>query len=466
MRTPPMAGDGKAGQSDVQGFRRGIAPHWWALAVLFLYYSFTYVDRSLASVLVPEIKRTIHLSDTAVGMILGAIPTAAFAIASLPAGLAADRWPRKWIIGAGVALFSVATVLLGLSDGAWEIMAARALGAVGEAAILPAAYSFLADSFPRKRVGTAIAFFSMGAKAGVATSLALAGAVLIFAQDIVARGHGFGLFAWQIEFLIFAGPMLLCLLLILTLKEPPRQRMAVFGEQKGSELVAYLKSQRRLLLLLMGGFAAVCFCGFSLGNWIPAYLSRRFAMQPQEYGPILALLSVVSGLTLMVKGMLIDWLYIRGVKDAYVRLYTWLLAGSLPIVWTMFLIDNKWLFLVMLGLVQVVTIPFISYASTTFQVIAPGNIRARITSAALIIFAIAGGLGTSSVGAMNDLLFGGDAGLGVSLGFAVSVMMPTALILLRLALKPLHAAVAQAERLNEAAPRETAQPMGGTKADA
>ncbi|MER5389132.1 MFS transporter [Saccharopolyspora sp. NPDC002686] len=76
------------------------------------------------------------------------------------------RGPRTMFIG-GVALFTAASVLCGLSQGATELIAARALQGLGAAALMPQTMAIIIDVFPPARRGAALGVW--GAVAGVAT---------------------------------------------------------------------------------------------------------------------------------------------------------------------------------------------------------------------------------------------------------------------------------------------------------
>lgn len=417
---------------------------WWLLWVLFYFYAYTYVDRLIVSILVPDMKATLGFSDTAMGLVLGPVPTIVFALWSFPAGWLSDRFPRRLVLLFGVLLFAIGTIGLGHSNSLLTVLLARTVAAIGEASILPPSYSLIADAFPRKRVATAIAMFSMGSKVGAAAALGVGGLVLAGATAMVERGDGHGYHAWQLVFLAIGGPILLTALLTFTFREPGR-RGVVDSQASRGDLAAFVRKERKLLQLMALGFSAICVTGFAMNSWVPAYLTRHFGFSPVQYGPVLGAIGLAASAALGIKGVLMDWFYARGIKDIYLRLYTWLLVLTLPIFIPMFFVSNGWVFIAMYGFTQIVTLPFISYASTAIQVITPGNMRARLTSAALVIFAIAGGLGTFVVGFITDHIFRDEAKLGYSLAILLGFSIPVGLICLRLSLKPLHQAVIEAE---------------------
>jgi MFS family permease len=422
----------------------GALGRWWLLWVLFYFYAYTFVDRLIVSILVPDMKATLGFSDTAMGLVLGPVPTIVFALWSFPAGWLSDRFPRRLVLLSGVLLFAIGTIGLGHSNSLLEVILARAVAAIGEATILPPSYSLIADAFPRKRVATAIAIFSMGAKVGAATALGVGGLALAGATAMVARGDGHGYHAWQWVFLFIGGPILLTALLTFTFREPGRRGVVASQASRG-DLAAFVGKEKKLLLLMALGFSSVCMTAFAMNSWVPAYLTRHFGLSPVQYGPVLGAIGLAASAALAIKGVLMDWFYSRGIKDIYLRLYTWLMVCTLPVFVPMFFVTQGGLFIAMYGFAQIVTVPFVAYATTAIQVITPGNMRARLTSAALVTFAIAGGIGTFVVGFITDHLFRDEAKLGYSLAILLGFTIPTGFICLRLALKPLRQAVIEAE---------------------
>jgi EmrB/QacA subfamily drug resistance transporter len=87
-------------------------------------------------------------------------------------GRAGDLWGRRRLFLVGTALFSAASLLCGLAQAPWQLVAARALQGLGAAMVSPAALSLLTTSFeegpPRnKALGVWGAIAAGGAAAGM-----------------------------------------------------------------------------------------------------------------------------------------------------------------------------------------------------------------------------------------------------------------------------------------------------------
>jgi hypothetical protein len=84
--------------------------------------------------------------------------------------------------------------------------------------------------------------------------------------------------------------------------------------------------------------------------------------------------------------------------------------------------------------------------------VSPDALRGRIAATAAIPVTLVGSLGPLVVGAVTDHVFRDEARLGHSLALVLATMIPSALLLLRLSLKPLRQAVIAAEAAGRSIP--------------
>ena len=89
----------------------------------------------------------------------------------------ADRYSRPRIIAIGVAFWSLATAVCGLSRNFAQMFLARIGVGVGEA-LSPATYSMLSDMFPRDRLGRAVGVYSIGSFIGGGLAFLIGGYVI------------------------------------------------------------------------------------------------------------------------------------------------------------------------------------------------------------------------------------------------------------------------------------------------
>ena len=432
---------------------------WWMVAVLFLFYVVAWIDRLIISMLVGPIKADLLLSDFQVSLIIGTAFALPIAIFGLPLGWAADRFSRRWVIFLGVAVWSLATVSCGFADSFTSLFFARAMVGVGEAALLPAAYSLMSDAFPRDRVTTATSIFQSSGKLGSAVAFGLGGVIIAFAASLGAVNLPFrGETApWHLVFILRGAPGLLLSLLAFSFPEPARKntvaRTAGDKGGKNSQLLKqFVTGHWQLLALMITSFCAIAICGYSLGSWIPTYIDRRFGWEPIQYGPALSVMNIVAAGALIVNGRIVDFLYGRGMKDVHLRFYSWLLLGLMPAFAYMFFAGNPWVFLLLYAAVQLATMPFMVYMAAVLALIAPSTVRGQMMGVFLFFIQILGfGVGPAIVGFLTDNVFQDEAKLGLSLAAILIGGIVVAFLCLRMGLRYLRPAIERVEQAQASA---------------
>ncbi|OJA75264.1 MFS transporter [Burkholderia ubonensis] len=140
------------------------------LAVASATCSLIVLDTNVVAVSLPSIARSFHASFADIEWVVSAYMTA-FAACLLPAGGLADRFGRKRMLAAGLAIFFVASLGCGLAPSAGWLIAARAVKGGGAALLLTAALAVIANRFPEGRERTR-AWAVWGMCMGVATAVA------------------------------------------------------------------------------------------------------------------------------------------------------------------------------------------------------------------------------------------------------------------------------------------------------
>lgn len=197
---------------------------WYALLVLTLVYVINFVDRQIVSILAQDIKADLRLDDAQIGFLYGTAFAIFYALFGIPLGRLADSWYRGRLIALGLALWSGMTVLSAFAGSFATLAAARIGVGVGEASASPAAYSMIADHFPKQKRATAFSIYSAGLYIGAALSLPVGGFVSSRWKAIWPHPADapLGLAGWQAAFLAVGLPGLLLALWVLTLREPQR----------------------------------------------------------------------------------------------------------------------------------------------------------------------------------------------------------------------------------------------------
>src|ERR687889_735740 len=151
---------------------------WYALFVLVLVYIVNFIDRQIISILAQDIKHDLHVDDAQIGFLYGTAFAVFYALFGIPLGRLADSWYRGRLMAIGLTLWSSMTALSGLANSFGMLAAARVGVGIGEASASPAAYSMIADFFPKERRATALSIYSSGLYIGGGLSLPIGGLVL------------------------------------------------------------------------------------------------------------------------------------------------------------------------------------------------------------------------------------------------------------------------------------------------
>ncbi len=108
------------------------------------------LDNTIVNVALPSIQRELGASVTSLQLVVDAY-ILVFASLLLSAGALGDRYGRKRVFQLGLVVFTVASALCGLAQNESMLIAARALQAVGGAALLPSTLALVTSTFPDRR---------------------------------------------------------------------------------------------------------------------------------------------------------------------------------------------------------------------------------------------------------------------------------------------------------------------------
>ena len=95
-------------------------------------YGFDSYAVNIYGLVLPEIKKTLHITEAQAGYI-GSIFLLGYTIGTVGFGLAADRWGRKTTLGASILLYGTTTALAGLTTNIAAFTGLRFLTGVGGA---------------------------------------------------------------------------------------------------------------------------------------------------------------------------------------------------------------------------------------------------------------------------------------------------------------------------------------------
>lgn len=428
---------------------------WYMTGVLFLLYWLSLLDRLVISLLVDPIRRDLGISDFELSLLQGFAFGVFYAVCGLPLGWLVDRFSRRWVIFGGVTIWTLSTALCGMAHNYMQLFLARIGVGAGEAALSPAAYSLMADSFPPHRLTTALAVYSLGSLFGTGMAYLLGGLIvgLVAQYESIALPLIGEVRSWQLVFIIIGLPGLFLGLLVFTFREPIRRGVANVGAAASApkfshaldEVWQHIRRHGRFFLCHHAGFTICVMAVTGMALWAPTYLSRTFAWKPGEIGIWLGVVGTLGGVIgALTCGQIIDRQVARGRTDAHMRLFSMTCLASLPVAVIGVLWHDPYVFLGAFFLIQVLVSPIMGISAAALQIAAPANLRGRLSSIYLFVMILLGiGAGPSIVAAFTDFLFQDDAKLGYSLALLFALACPLAALILQMGRGAMRVAVAE-----------------------
>jgi MFS family permease len=145
--------------------------------VLTVVYVLNFLDRVLVYILFPPIKAELRLTDLQLALLGTTSFVIFYTLLGIPFGRMADRVKRKWLIAAGLAVWSLFSGLTGFAGSFWSLFFCRVMVGVGEATLGPAALSLLSDYFPPRMRATVQSVYSSGIAVGGGLAFFLGGQI-------------------------------------------------------------------------------------------------------------------------------------------------------------------------------------------------------------------------------------------------------------------------------------------------
>jgi MFS family permease len=410
---------------------------WYVVAVLYLSYTFSFVDRAIIGYLVGPIRADLQINDFQFSLIQGLAFTAFYATIGIPLGRFADSRSRRSLLIIGVALWSCMTMLCGMASNYWELFVARMGVGVGEACLAPCAYSLIADYFPREKRSLPLNIFAAGVMLGAGLANVSGGLVAQFAlnggpQDVIIFGL---LKPWQLSFVLVGLPGIVFVLALSTIKEPARRE--VRGEANSREMFRYLRRHWTTYSSLIGGTTFGAMTNGAILGWIPAWFTRRYGWNNAQIGPCLGITNFLFGTVGLVLAGILAGKYIRSGKKA-VPIKLMMLAEGLVIIPLILahVVDEPYWALFCSGGVIFFGGFSAGLGPASLQLITPNEMRGQITAICfLLLNLIAGAIGPGAVGYLTTYYFADDKAVRSSAVIVGIVASLLGLISLRLGLR-------------------------------
>ncbi|MEZ6030097.1 MAG: MFS transporter [Hyphomonadaceae bacterium] len=423
MAIAPAAPAGEApagGQSfGTPGYRA------YVLLSLTFVYMLNFIDRSLLGVVAQPIIREFGLTDTQYGFLNGPPFAIFYALMGIPIAMMADRFNRVLIMVFCIAIWSLMTALCGFATSFVFLLIARVGVAIGEAGGTPPSNSIIADYFKPKSRANALGIFAMGVTIGTALANAFGGPIgSLSDESVVSFFSSIGLgdihtqlgwgehFGWRFAFIALGLPgLLVALLLLFTVKEPPRG----FSDPPGTvhvekaNVVETLKElgSKPTFWTMSVGASLVAFVGYGHFGFQAPMMQRLHGIGPGEfalnYGVPLALVSAV--------GTFLGGYITQLLSSRFVTSVAWVpaigLAASIPFYIAGFYMEPGTPQLFVWGAGAICHYSYLGAQYPIGQGVV--SMRARATAIAILLFIVAlvgNGVGPQFLGIMSDTFMG------------------------------------------------------------
>jgi MFS family permease len=383
---------------------------WFVVVVLYLAYTFSFVDRSITAYLVGPIRKDFAINDFQFSLMQGMAFTLFFTIGGIPVGRLADSRSRRLLIMVGVAVWSTMTILCGKADNYWELFFARMGVGIGEACLAPCAYSLISDYFPREKRSLPLNMYSAGVMLGSGLANVFGGLVARYAlsggpKTVFLLGE---LRPWQQAFVWVGLPGVLLVLLISTIKEPCRREKR--GQANVKATLQHLRRHWATYASLIGGTTFGAMTNGAILGWVPVWFERRYGWHQAQVGPNLGFVIFVFGTTgLSIAGYLAGRYIRAGKKTVYIKLM--MAAEGLVIIPLLlaYAVDKPYWVLGCVGAIVFFTGFPSGLGPAALQWITPNEMRGQVTAAYLFVLSLISGSATpAAVGYLTTYYFKDD----------------------------------------------------------
>jgi len=409
----------------------------YVLLVLMVVYTLNFIDRTLIAVVAQPIIESFSLSDSQWGLLYGPPFALFYAAMGLPIAMWADRSNRVKIITMCIILWSIMTALCGFAAGFVMLLLFRIGVAIGEAGGTPPANSIISDYYKPVSRATALGIYSMGVTLGSVLANLFGGPIAqmkgeTFGAWVESTIFG-GLFTgldwaniegWRIAFVVVGLPgVLIALLLLLTVKEPPRGYSDPPGTVKDEAtfMDAFREiSSKPTFWWMAVGVSFVAFVGYGIASFQAPFLQRVHGLGVRDaalqYG---APLSALAALGTFLGGYITEKASKRSQRAIALVPATGLLI-AVPFYIMGLLTNNLQLVFPSLAIAGIAHYAYLGAQYNIASGVVTSRSRATAVAVLLILVSIIGnGIGPYFVGFFSDFFMSGaltELGSDVTIG--------------------------------------------------
>jgi predicted MFS family arabinose efflux permease len=253
-------------------------------ALLSINFGIVFFDRNASNFLMPFIQPDLHLNNTQVGVLAGAL-SLTWAIAAFGVGLVSDKTgSRKGLLVLATLAFSACSFLTGLAASFAMMLGARLLMGVAEGGIMPISHSMIATEVEPRHRGLA-----MGVTQNFGSNLL---GSFVAPVLLVAFAQHYG---WRHAFFLAGAPGLLTALLLWRfVKEAPVDRGAPVATERGTRQGGSLRealAERNVVICAVLGVLLVSYLVLCWA-FMPLYLTQVRGYDAQTMGWLMGTLGI------------------------------------------------------------------------------------------------------------------------------------------------------------------------------
>ncbi len=247
----------------------------FVLGLIFIAYLFCYIDRMAMSTCIPYVGKDLHLSKTAMGMVMSAF-FVGYTAFQIPGGIVVDKFGPRLIMTVALTVWSIFTGITGMIANLVQLLTVRVLFGIGEAPFPAASMKSIALWFDQSKRATATSIILSSNALGPAIAPLIAVAIM---------AH----WGWRGVFYSLVVPgLLMTVLIAVYVTDDPRAKIAgqslpnTTATKKEAAQYSFwqvLKEPTVWKATVM--FFVANMAGWGFKSWLPGYLviARHMSMK-------------------------------------------------------------------------------------------------------------------------------------------------------------------------------------------
>ena len=264
-----------------------------------------YISRVNLSVVGPTLVKSGHFTPAALGLLFS-IFNWSFTVALLASGPFADKVRARIAFPLGVGLWSLGTMLCGLTMQFVPLAFLRGLVGIGEGPMIPSGAQVIRENFPKEQRATIVGTFFSGNKIGLMVGIPLSSAVYVYA-------------GWIGTFLITGGIGLLWIVWWFAVYRTNTTAMVTAAGHPPSGIRWSTLLRYRTTWGIMLGQAGYLYIYYVFATWLPGYLVLQRHMSIETTGLVGIIPFLVGAICVVLGGWAGDHLIRQGYRVTRVR---------------------------------------------------------------------------------------------------------------------------------------------------